>query len=174
MASDESKEKETFHNNQPQKFRSGQVRSECLTCTFRASCCWAHLSRAQVPAFPGSSVQDRKKKRGEGVRGNTCTGGYKGVRAVRPESVAGRGWRSSGAKAWLFKSLFTFWSWLFQPVLHDWCNKCCGMCYPVCGMVHIKELLLLIGKSSPCGSSGFLLSLSEWSFTIYLTPYNHK
>ena len=35
----------------------------------------------------------------------------------------------------------------FQPVLHDWCNKGRGMCYPVCGMVHIKEPLLLIGKS---------------------------
>ena len=32
----------------------------------------------------------------------------------------------------------------FQPVLHDCCNK-------VRGMVHIKEPLLLIGKSSPCG-----------------------
>ena len=32
-----------------------------------------------------------------------------------------------------------------------------GMCYPVCGMVHIKEPLLLIGKNSPCGSSGFPL-----------------
>ena len=32
--------------------------------------------------------------------------------------------------------------------LHDWCNKGCGMFYPVCGMVHIKEPLLLIGKSS--------------------------
>ena len=49
----------------------------------------------------------------------------------------------------------------FQPVLHDWCNKGCGMCYPVCGMMHIKEPLLLIEKSSPCGSSGFPLSLSE-------------
>ena len=28
---------------------------------------------------------------------------------------------------------------LFQPVLHD-----CGMCYPVCGMVQIKDSLLLI------------------------------
>ena len=28
---------------------AGQVRSECLTRTFRASCCSAHLSRAQVP-----------------------------------------------------------------------------------------------------------------------------
>ena len=37
---------------------------------------------------------------------------------------------------------------LFQPVFHDWCNKGCGMCYPVCGMVHIKEPLLLIDKSS--------------------------
>ena len=27
-----------------------------------------------------------------------------------------------------------------MPVLHDWCNKGCGMCYPVCGMVHIKTL----------------------------------
>ena len=32
----------------------------------------------------------------------------------------------------------------FQPVLHDWCNKGRGMCYPVCGMVHIKEPLLSI------------------------------
>ena len=27
-------------------------------------------------------------------------------------------------------------------------------------LVHIKELLLLVGKSSPCGDSGFPLSLS--------------
>ena len=51
----------------------------------------------------------------------------------------------------------------FQPVFHDWFNKGRGMCYPVCGMVHIKEPLLLIGKSSPCGGSGFPLSQSEWS-----------
>ena len=57
---------------------------------------------------------------------------------------------------------------LFQPVLHDWCNKGRGMCYPVCGMVHIKEPLLLIDKSSLCGGSGFPFSLSEWSFTICL------
>ena len=62
----------------------------------------------------------------------------------------------------------------FQPVLHDWCNKGRGMYYPVCGMVHIKEPLLLIGKSSLCGGSGFPFSLSEWSLTICLTPYNHK
>ena len=62
----------------------------------------------------------------------------------------------------------------FQPVLHDWCNKGRGMCYPVCGMVHMKEPLLLIEKSSPCGGSGFPLSLSEWSFTICLTLYNRQ
>ena len=63
---------------------------------------------------------------------------------------------------------------LFQPVLHDWCNKGRGMCYPVYGMVHIKEPLLLIDKSSLCGGSGFLFSLSEWSLTICLTPYNRR
>ena len=55
----------------------------------------------------------------------------------------------------------------FQPVLYDWCNKGSGMCYPIGGIMHIKEPLLLIGKSSSCGgSSRFPLSLSEWSFTI--------
>ena len=66
-----------------------------------------------------------------------------------------------------------------QPVLHsktasilNWCNKGCGMYYPVL-MVHIKDPLMLIGKSSPCsGSSRFPVSLSVWSFTICLTPYN--
>ena len=48
------------------------------------------------------------------------------------------------------------------------------MGYPVCGMVRIKEPLLLIGKSSQIGVRGFHLSLSEWSFTICLTPYNRK
>ena len=66
-------------------------------------------------------------------------------------------------------SYFSLW-----PVLHDWCNKGCGMCYPVCGMVHIKEPLLLFGKSSLCGGSGFPFSLSEWSFTICLMLYNRK
>ena len=47
----------------------------------------------------------------------------------------------------------------FQPVLRDWCNKGRGMYYPVCGM-------LLIEKSSLCGGSGFILSLSEWLFTM--------
>ena len=55
----------------------------------------------------------------------------------------------------------------FQPVLHDWCTKGCGM-------VHIKEPLLLIYKSSLCGGSGFPFSLSEWSLTICLTPYNRR
>ena len=62
----------------------------------------------------------------------------------------------------------------FQPVLHNWCNKGRGMYYPDYGMVHIKEPLLLIGKSSPCGSSGLPFSLSEWSLTICPMPYNRK
>ena len=63
---------------------------------------------------------------------------------------------------------------LLFSVLHDWFKKGCGMCYPVCGMVHIKEPLLLIRRSSPCGSSRFPLSLSECFFTICPTPYNYK
>ena len=31
-----------------------------------------------------------------------------------------------------------------------------GKCYPVCGMVHIKDPLLLIEKSSMCVLSGYL------------------
>ena len=60
-----------------------------------------------------------------------------------------------------------------QQVLHNWCNKGRGICYPVCGIVLIKELFLLIEKSNPCsGGSRFPLSLSEWSFTICQMPYN--
>ena len=53
-------------------------------------------------------------------------------------------------------------------------NRSRGMCYPVCVIVLIKEPLLLLGKSSPCGGRRFPLSLSEWPFTICLTPYNSK
>ena len=63
---------------------------------------------------------------------------------------------------------------LFTVSRSSQCSKGRGMCYPVCGMVHIKESLLLIGKSSLCGGSGFPFSLSEWSLTICLTPYNRK
>ena len=59
-------------------------------------------------------------------------------------------------------------------MLHEWCNKGHGICYPVCGMMHIKEPLLLIRKSSPCGGRGLPLLLSEWSFAICLMPYNSK
>ena len=66
--------------------------------------------------------------------------------------------------------------WVVGSILHgvDSMTGECGMYCPVCGMMHIKEPLLLIRKSSPCGGSGFPLSLSEWSFTICLNrplPY---
>ena len=67
------------------------VRSEC---TFRASCCSARLSRAQVP---GHEKKRAGSKRGEcvcvcgGGGGVACTGRYKEVRAIRSESVAGGG-----------------------------------------------------------------------------------
>ena len=43
------------------------------------------------------------------------------------------------------------------------------VCYPVCGMVQIKEPLLLIGKSNPC-SVGCKFSLSP----LESKPYNNK
>ena len=42
----------------------------------------------------------------------------------------------------------------FQPVLHIWYNKGHGMCYPVCGMMHIKDPLLLIGEKACVWSCG--------------------
>ena len=55
----------------------------------------------------------------------------------------------------------------FQPVLHDRCNNG-HKCYPVCGMVHIKESLIV----AHVAAVGFLFC---WVvFTICLTPYNHK
>ena len=60
----------------------------------------------------------------------------------------------------------------FAP--QDWCIKGLGMYHPVHGMLHIKEPLLLIGNSGPCGGSGYPLLLSEWSFTMCPTSYNHK
>ena len=54
----------------------------------------------------------------------------------------------------------------FQPVLHDW-YKGCVMCYPVCGMMHIKESLLLIKKSSPYGGSG-VSSLAIWMVLYHM------
>ena len=49
-----------------------------------------------------------------------------------------------------------------ELLLNDLSNNGSDMVYPVCGMIHIKEPLLLIRKSNPCGSSGFPLSLIEY------------
>ena len=46
-----------------------------------------------------------------------------------------------------------------------------SMCCSVCGMVHIKDFLLLIRTSSPCsGGSGFSLSLSLSGPLPYVQP----
>ena len=50
----------------------------------------------------------------------------------------------------------------FQPVLHGWYNKGCGMCYSVYGIVYIKEPLVLFRKSSPSDDWVSSLSLSEY------------
>ena len=60
------------------------------------------------------------------------------------------------------------------PVLHNRCNKGHGVSYPVCGMVHIKDPSLLIEKVAHKVAAADILSLSEWSVTICLTPYNRN
>ena len=97
---------------------------------------------------------------------------------------------------WPF-SVFLVPSW--GPLTHDWASGHCGFACqcpapPTTSRseatvgrtsaakiqthnslsILVKEPLLLIEKSSTCGGSGFPLLLSEWSFTICLTPYNRR
>ena len=46
-------------------------------------------------------------------------------------------------KAVLMGPLYSSYGGSSEPFVipANWCNKGCGMCYPVCGMVHIKEPL---------------------------------
>ena len=57
----------------------------------------------------------------------------------------------------------------FQPVLHDWCNKYRGMCYPVCGVIHIKEPLLLIGIVAYVAAAGFLSHYMSGCFFYHIS-----
>ena len=52
----------------------------------------------------------------------------------------------------------------FQPVLHDWCNKGHGMCYPVCGMVHACCYSKRVAREVAAAASR---SPSLWSLTQY-------
>ena len=105
--------------------------------------------------FLRCASKKKKKKKKEKKRG---------IKLILTPSYTGAGRRSEVERSlmvrWVVGSILhgvvdplSYFS--FQPVLHDWCNKGRGMCYPVCGMVHIKEPLLLIDNSSICGGSGF-------------------
>ena len=62
-----------------------------------------------------------------------------------------------------------------QPVLHDWCNKGSGVCYPVCGMLHIKEPLLLSRERvAHVVAAGFLSRYLSGPLPYVPTPYNNK
>ena len=126
-----------------------------------------------------------KKNGGQWIIGKTMDGFCPlGPALVMREDIPGTGVRCSSvvrafAHGAMGRRIDPSWGgpielFSFQPVLHDWCNKGRGMYYPVCGMMHIKEPLLLIRKNSLCGDSRFSLLLSVWSFTICPTPYNHK
>ena len=53
----------------------------------------------------------------------------------------------------------------FQSVMHDWAI--------LCGMVHVKHLLLIGERVAHDVAAGFL-SLSDCSFTLCPSPYNRK
>ena len=59
----------------------------------------------------------------------------------------------------------------FQPVVHNWFIKGCGMNCSVYGKVHIKDPLLLNEKSRLCGGSGFP-SKKCVNVTIWMTSNN--
>ena len=43
-----------------------------------------------------------------------------------------------------------------QPLFLDWCNKGRGMCYPVCGMMHIKNPCCYSESEAHVAVMGFL------------------
>ena len=53
---------------------------------------------------------------------------------------------------WVVGSMDSLIYFSLQPSLHDWSNTGHDMCNPVCGMVHIKEPLLLIRKTGADGA----------------------
>ena len=56
----------------------------------------------------------------------------------------------------------------FQPVPHDWCNKGYSMCYPVCGVMHVKEPL-----QSPEVVYHFTCFINKTLYVIMQSP-NHE
>ena len=80
---------------------------------------------------------------------------------------------------WVFRSIEvggTVYYISFQPVLHNWRTKGCGIYCPVCGMMYVNNNLLLIEKCSPrSDDSGFPLSLSDYPLphtTMYIVNKN--
>ena len=59
---------------------------------------------------------------------------------INYEAVERLSWCDGSSDRSLMVDPFSIFS--LQPVLHDWCNKGRGMCYHVCGMVHIKRSLV--------------------------------
>ena len=81
-----------------------------------------------------------------------------GGRTLSCKGLDNPAWQSI-LHGWCIHSLGYF---PFQPVLHNWSINGRGMGCPVCGKVHMKDCMLLIGKSSLCDNSGFPLQPMIW------------
>ena len=71
---------------------------------------------------------------------NGCTMGGGGIDPNTHRTISGRchedSWLEDYPRYSVMVDPLSY--FLFNPVLHDWCNKGRDMCYPVCGMMHIK------------------------------------
>ena len=77
-----------------------------------------------------------------------------------PMMLIGRDWDDPQCAALCVRCWLDVWSTWDQSSSAD------QMDFLLTGVVHIKDPLLLIGKRSLYGSSGFSLSLSEWSYIL--------
>ena len=53
-----------------------------------------------------------------------------------------------------------------DPVRHNWCNKDCGMYYPVCGMVHINYPFVTWAYTNVTQNSVYLQLCLEINFNV--------
>ena len=84
---------------------------------------------------------------------------------------SGRSWcDGSSDQSFMVDPLSNF---SFQPVFLNWYNKCCGMYYPACGLVRMKEskrgnlIRYFVGYSFNTNSKGSFICTIPMNKTVY-------